>query len=162
MKKDRSKQLEPTEKQKRSVRDTMRNWEKPHIEPAKARNMEEIGEEIQAQLKELRYKTTREELEQLAQQKEKDNAGILSFNDSLTPFEKEFKKQLKIESALNTQVGGDHYIKHTIRPWDIIDEYDLGYYGGNALKYLLRDKGDRKEDLEKARHYIAKMIGDLK
>ena len=66
------------------------------------------------------------------------------------------------ESALDTQVGGDHYIKHTIQPWDIIDEYDLGYYGGNALKYLLRDKGDRKEDLEKARHYIAKMIGDLR
>tara|TARA_R110000796_G_scaffold33599_4_gene87056 strand:+ start:203 stop:586 length:384 start_codon:yes stop_codon:yes gene_type:complete len=121
MKKDKSKQLEPTEKQKRSVRDTMRNLEIPHIGPAKAMNIEEIGEEIHTQLQE----------------------------------------QLKIESALNTQVGGDHYIKHTIRPWDIIDEYDLGYYGGNALKYLLRDKGDRKEDLEKARHYIAKMIGDL-
>lgn len=59
------------------------------------------------------------------------------------------------------QVGGDHYKKHTIQPWDIIDEYNLGYYGGNALKYLLRDKSNRKEDLEKARHYIDKMIGDL-
>lgn len=123
MKKDRSKQLEPTEKQKRSVRDTMRNWEKPHIAPAKAMNMGEISEQLEARIKELRYEKTREELD--------------------------------------TQVGGDHYIKHTIQPWDIIDEYDLGYYGGNALKYLLRDKGDRKEDLEKARHYIAKMIGDL-
>tara|TARA_R110000787_G_scaffold284738_1_gene398827 strand:- start:21051 stop:21479 length:429 start_codon:yes stop_codon:yes gene_type:complete len=48
------------EKQKRSVRDTMRNWEKPHIEPAKAMNMEEIGEELHAQLKELKTMPTRE------------------------------------------------------------------------------------------------------
>jgi hypothetical protein len=159
MKKDRSKQLEPTEKQKRSVRDTMRNLEKPHIEPAKAMNIEEIGEQLAARIKELRYMTTREELKIV---NEACNSPMNIFEAGVMTGKIDTLVAQQKESALDTQVGGDHYIKHTIQPWDIIDEYDLGYYGGNALKYLLRDKGDRKEDLEKARHYIAKMIGDLK
>jgi len=32
---------------------------------------------------------------------------------------------------------------------DIIDEYDLNYYEGNILKYLLRTKDNRIEDLKK-------------
>ncbi len=52
------------------------------------------------------------------------------------------------------QVGGTHYNKHKIQPWDIIDEYGLDYYEGNALKYILRDKNNRVEDLEKAIHYL--------
>jgi hypothetical protein len=56
------------------------------------------------------------------------------------------------------QVGGDHYSRHTIQPFDIIDEYDLNFYEGNALKYLLRQKGDRVTDLRKARHYIDVLI----
>lgn len=60
--------------------------------------------------------------------------------------------------ASERQVGGDHYRKHAIQPWDIIDEYDLSFYAGNALKYLLRDKGNRLEDLKKARHYLDKLI----
>lgn len=58
------------------------------------------------------------------------------------------------------QVGGDHYLKHSIQPWDIIDEYDLNFYEGNVLKYLLRRKGKRLEDLEKCRHYLDKVIED--
>ena len=60
------------------------------------------------------------------------------------------------------QVGGRHYVDHAIQPWDIIDEYGLDYYEGNALKYLLRRKTDRIEDLEKAIHYIEKRISILK
>lgn len=56
------------------------------------------------------------------------------------------------------QVGGDHYKKHSIQPWDIIDEWDLNFYEGNVLKYLLRRKGNRLEDLQKIAHYIEKMI----
>ena len=56
------------------------------------------------------------------------------------------------------QVGGDHYSRHTIQPFDIINEYDLNFYEGNALKYLLRQKGDRVTDLRKARHYIDVLI----
>ena len=56
------------------------------------------------------------------------------------------------------QVGGDHYVKHTIQPWAIIDHYKLNFYEGNALKYLLRRKGDRIEDLQKCIHYLEKEI----
>ena len=57
------------------------------------------------------------------------------------------------------QIGGDHYAKHKIQPWDIIDEYGLNFYAGNVLKYLLRykDKGG-VEDLKKAQHYLEKLI----
>jgi hypothetical protein len=57
------------------------------------------------------------------------------------------------------QVGGDHYRQFTIQPWDIIQEYGLDFWEGNALKYLLRWR--RKggvEDLRKARHYLDHLI----
>ena len=60
------------------------------------------------------------------------------------------------------QVGGSHYKKHDIQPWDIIDMYDLNFYEGNVLKYLLREKGDLLEDLQKCKHYLEKIIGDYK
>ena len=56
------------------------------------------------------------------------------------------------------QIGGNHYVKYSIQPWDIIDEYGLNYYEGNVLKYLLRRKGDRIEDLQKAIHYLEKEL----
>lgn len=56
------------------------------------------------------------------------------------------------------QVGGNHYSRHTIQPFDIIDEYGLNFYEGNALKYLLRQKGERLQDLKKARHYLDVLI----
>jgi len=62
------------------------------------------------------------------------------------------------EKASDKQVGGDHYKKHLIQPWDIIDAYDLDFYEGNALKYLLRTKGSRQEDIKKAIHYLEKIL----
>ena len=61
-------------------------------------------------------------------------------------------------SALNRQIGGSHY-KRAIQPWDIISEWKLNFWAGNAVKYILRYpyKG-RKEDLEKARHYLDYLI----
>lgn len=60
--------------------------------------------------------------------------------------------------ARNKQVGGDHYKTNMIQPWDIIDDHSLDFYEGSALKYLLRRKGSRVEDLRKAIHYIEKKI----
>ena len=61
-------------------------------------------------------------------------------------------------SASDTQVGGDHYRLRAIQPWDVIEEYDLDFFEGNVIKYLLRSKGDRKTDLLKAAHYQQKKI----
>lgn len=58
------------------------------------------------------------------------------------------------------QVGGNHYLRHgNMQPFDIIDEYELNFYEGTALKYLLRwrEKGG-VEDLEKAKHFIEILI----
>ena len=67
-----------------------------------------------------------------------------------------------MSKALETQVGGQHYKKHSIQPWHIIDEYNLDFYLGNTIKYVLREKGDKVEDLEKAIHYLQRKIELLK
>jgi hypothetical protein len=61
-------------------------------------------------------------------------------------------------SSRERQVGGDHYKQKAIQPWDIITEYHLDFFEGNVLKYLLRCKGDRLEDLKKAQHYLERKI----
>ena len=61
-------------------------------------------------------------------------------------------------SAKKRQVGGDHYTQHEVQPWDIILAYKLDYFEGNVLKYLLRRKGNRLEDLLKAQHYLERKI----
>ena len=64
--------------------------------------------------------------------------------------------------VMEKQVGGDHYNKHMgLQTWDIVDEYDLNYYEGNAVKYILRNKSNRIEDLKKAIHYLEKEISIL-
>jgi hypothetical protein len=62
------------------------------------------------------------------------------------------------------QVGGDHYKKLDIQPWDAMQawmsrEAFSGFMQGNAIKYLARwrEKGG-VEDLRKARHYLDKLI----
>jgi hypothetical protein len=56
------------------------------------------------------------------------------------------------------QVGGNHY-KRAHQPWEIIEEWQLNYWAGNVLKYLLRYKyKNGVEDLEKAKHYLEYLI----
>jgi hypothetical protein len=57
------------------------------------------------------------------------------------------------------QVGGTHYKTKAIQPWDYIARNGIGYLEGCAIKYLSRwqDKGGLA-DLQKARHYIDKLI----
>ncbi len=61
--------------------------------------------------------------------------------------------------ANEVQVGGEHYKKSAIQPWDYIVSNDLGYLEGNVVKYVSRwkDKGGR-QDLEKAKHYLDKLL----
>ena len=58
------------------------------------------------------------------------------------------------------QIGGDHY-QRDIQPWDIIDCYNLTFYEGNVIKYVLRHREKNGiEDLKKAKHYLEKCIED--
>jgi hypothetical protein len=62
-------------------------------------------------------------------------------------------------SANNIQIQGDHYKRHTYETWDVIHDWGLGYFDGNAVKYLSRWRAKGGvNDLLKARHYIDKLI----
>jgi hypothetical protein len=70
------------------------------------------------------------------------------------------KYQDAVGSARDSQVGGDHYRKFKIQPWDIWEEYGLDPWLAGVVKYVLRagHKGSRLEDLKKARHYLDRAI----
>ena len=68
----------------------------------------------------------------------------------------------KYKDVMKTQIGCDYYNSKSIQPWHIIDVYELNFYEGNVLKFLLRKKGDRVEDLQKAIHYLEKEIINIK
>ena len=63
------------------------------------------------------------------------------------------------ESALDTQVGGQHYKGKAIQPVEYIHGNAIPYMEGNVIKYVSRwrDKGG-VADLEKAKHYIDMLI----
>lgn len=66
-------------------------------------------------------------------------------------------------------IGESDYSEHRIQVWDIVDEYNLDFYEGNILKYLLRRKGkdsdhrntNRFMDLQKLIHYAQRKMERL-
>ncbi len=66
--------------------------------------------------------------------------------------------------AKDRQVGGDHYKVMGVEPWDVVDtwprEQRIGYYRGNALKYLMRmgSKDAAPMEVAKGQHYIQKLL----
>ena len=62
------------------------------------------------------------------------------------------------------QVGGDHYARRSIQPWNVFRDWfgRLGYSDflrGNIIKYLCRYRDKNGvEDLEKASHYLEELI----
>jgi hypothetical protein len=62
-------------------------------------------------------------------------------------------------SANDVQHGGSHYKDLPYETWDVIHAWGLGYFDGNAVKYLSRwRKKGGVQDLLKAKHYIEKLI----
>lgn len=62
-------------------------------------------------------------------------------------------------NANDKQVGGTHYKEKKIQPWDVVQDWNLGFLDGVALKYISRwrQKGG-VEDLKKAIHYLEKQL----
>jgi len=64
-----------------------------------------------------------------------------------------------VSSALDTQVGGDHYKNQGLQPFEITFA-NFGYFGLRAAiytkvnKYLKRDKETHRVDIEKAIHCL--------
>ena len=67
-------------------------------------------------------------------------------------------EERKEKSALDAQVGGDHYRKLGIQPIELIRDINANFFQGNVIKYVTRykDKNGIK-DLEKAKHYLELM-----
>jgi hypothetical protein len=57
-----------------------------------------------------------------------------------------------------------HYCQGKYEVIDIIEDWNLGYHRGNAVKYIARTglKGDAVEDLEKAVWYLKRLIERIK
>lgn len=66
----------------------------------------------------------------------------------------------ELDAPRDKQVGGKHYHQGKgIQPWDIIEAWELDFWEGNVVKYILRWKHkDGVQDLEKARHYLDYII----
>jgi hypothetical protein len=62
------------------------------------------------------------------------------------------------------QVGGDHYSKMAVQPWDVMRSCFTpaafaGFLTGNVVKYVMRANAKGGiEDLKKAQHYLDELI----
>lgn len=74
---------------------------------------------------------------------------------------------IEMPKANDLQHGGDHYKKMAVEPWNVIDTWpiaqQIGYYRGNALKYIMRlgSKDGQLLEAKKALHYVQKLIERL-
>ena len=61
--------------------------------------------------------------------------------------------------SLDKQHGGSHYKKFKIQPAEFINENQLLFAEGNAIKYICRlsAKG-KEEDIKKAIHYLEMIL----
>ena len=73
-------------------------------------------------------------------------------------------KVKKTMTANHRQVAGGHYTNKDIQPWEAMEAWMTedqfkGFLLGNVIKYVARfqDKGG-KIDLEKAQHYLDKLL----
>jgi hypothetical protein len=59
------------------------------------------------------------------------------------------------KSALETEIGGNHYRQFSIQPIEFIQKNKLDFLQGCIIKYICRFRQKNgQEDLLKAKHYI--------
>lgn len=62
-------------------------------------------------------------------------------------------------SALDIQIGGDHYIQYKIQPIEYSFHNNLNFLQGSIVKYITRYKlKNGKEDLHKIKHLVDLLI----
>jgi len=64
-------------------------------------------------------------------------------------------KRFKRGSALDKQIGGEHYKNAKIDPIELIVAHNLDFIDGNIIKYAIRKKNfeSQREKYEKIKHY---------
>lgn len=91
--------------------------------------------------------------------KSKEHIDALNEMDPLPYTEAELPSNNSVKPANEYQVGGSHYGVKSYQHWDWIEDHSVGYLEGCATKYLMRWKEKNGiADLQKARHYIQKLI----
>jgi len=61
--------------------------------------------------------------------------------------------------TLSSQVDGNHYTSMKIQPAEFINENNLEFAEGNAIKYICRhQKKGKRRDIEKAIHYLEMIL----
>jgi len=76
--------------------------------------------------------------------------------------------EYNVKTANAKQVGGMHYKAMGVEPWDVVDtwpiEQRIGFYRGNALKYIMRlgSKDQSDQEASKGLHYLEKLVEVLK
>lgn len=95
-------------------------------------------------------------LENMAAKKEKEKEVVLSLAHMVAKTLDEPKK----EDVINHP---SHYTRGKIEVIDFIEDQQLPYHLGNVIKYVARAgyKGDKLEDLKKARWYLDRYINEV-
>jgi hypothetical protein len=66
------------------------------------------------------------------------------------------------DKAKDRQVAGSHYKDMPIQPGEFIRTNGLGWYEGNAIKYICRYKTKGgQQDIQKAIHYLELLLEEL-
>ena len=64
-----------------------------------------------------------------------------------------------------SKTNPEHYDRHALQPFDVIDAWDLDYYRGSALKYICRagtkPGEDEVDDLKKAIVFLQRRVDKL-
>lgn len=68
----------------------------------------------------------------------------------------------KADDGVKDAIKPDYYNDSKITPFDVIDDWELDFYLGNAVKYIKRagkkDGNSRLQDLKKIREYVDQEI----
>ena len=69
------------------------------------------------------------------------------------------EKNMIVNTALNVQVGGEHYKQMKIQPVEYIHANNLSFLEGNVVKYITRHKTKNKaQDIRKIIHYCTLIL----
>jgi len=67
-----------------------------------------------------------------------------------------------LTKASERQIGGQHYCTLPIQPGEYIRKNGLGWYEGNAIKYITRYKQKGGvQDIKKAIHYLELILEEI-
>lgn len=94
----------------------------------------------------------------MARKRAADRADRAAFEEAYKQGERQAKADTP-QSALDVQIGGNHYKQGGLDPMKFSHANDLGFAEGNVVKYVTRHRRKNgKQDLEKAIHCLQILI----